>query len=117
MGRFTFKRNNGGYEFTFSSKQSVVLHSCRSFSCWDDCMHCLHSLIQNIALPCIEDHTCPSSSPIGNPKFEILENGEKYYFLYRNENGERLAQSVHYPTKLDCINAIDSVIKSIYPII
>ena len=118
MGKFILKQNGNGLTFAFIKDQKILMQSCRTYLDRDDCLNCLRSLFLKLAPSSIEDRTLEEAARLSNPKFEILFHAtDGYCFRITDHDGNIFATSRPWASKLECINAIDDVIKTLYPIL
>lgn len=118
MGKFILKKQPSGIGFVFKRENEIILEGCQQYSSKDDCQNCLRSLFQSISPSSIEDCTIDSAQGSDDPKFAIFfDETDGYFFRVTSADGRLVARSGNYLTKLDCINAIDAIIKTVTPVI
>lgn len=117
MGKFVLHKQDTGFTFIFKKDSTVLFEGCSQYLSKDDCQRSLCSLFQSIAPSSIEDCTGDCIGNVNHPKFEIvLDGSNQYFFNITDIDGKPVAKSGYYQNKLDCINAIDDVIKSLIKI-
>lgn len=118
MGNIVLRKSDSGIGFTLIKNERTVIKSCQWYSSKEDCLGSIQSFFINLSSISIEDTTSDEHRCAANPKFNILFDEDLgYYFTLSSIGGVIIAKSTGYPTKLGCINAIDTVIKSLQPII
>lgn len=118
MGKFIIKESKMGITFAFIDKDEVVLRSALTFQNRQECYQFIKVLLSEIAPTHVDDLTVSIEREITNPKFEIFNlDDEGYRFRMRSAKGQIIAESLDYSSKLGCIDGIDSVIKSIIPVV
>jgi len=118
MGKFVLHKCESGFTFIFKKEGTVLFEGCSVYSSKDDCQRDLCSLFQSITPSSIEDCTGDCIGSVNHPKFEIaLDGSNQYFFNITGHDGAPVAKSGSYQNKLDCINAIDDVIKSLIKVI
>jgi len=110
MGKFIIKKaGNAGVMFNLLANNSQVICTSQTYSSKAACKNGIESIRKN-ANVAIEDQTLRDFEPLTNPKYEIyLDKGGEFRFRLKASNGEIIAGSQGYTSKVNCKNGIESI--------
>lgn len=110
MGTFIIKRTSTGVMFNLKAGNGEIIASSEVYSSRSACEKGVESVRKNAVAAKVEDQTVDGYTPLTNPKFEIyLDEGGRFRFRLKAQNGGLLIYSEGYTAKANCKNGIDSV--------
>ncbi len=112
MGRFHIVKSASSFSFLLKDKDQLIVQGCIQYNECSACIDAIKKFFTHNFDFSLRDKTSTVDCLCPNPKFEISQNKSgHYYFTISAEDGSEFAQSISFPTKLDCINSIDFVMK------
>jgi len=113
MGKFEIKATNTGYVFNLKATNGQVIATSQVYASLDSCKNGCASVANNAPKAQVEDQTIENFEPVKHPKFEVYtDKAGEYRFRLKATNGEIIAASEGYKTKVNCLNGVESVIKN-----
>ncbi len=113
-GKFEIERSQDSKKWMFNilAKSHVTLASSKSYSSISTLMAGIADVIENASRARLEDQTVGKREILPFPKWIIYHDaGGKYNFILYAKNGNPVAHSRGYITKLHCKHDIDNVIR------
>ena len=114
-GKFEIERAMDSKKLTFNllAPNHAVIATSQTYSSISATMRGINSVINNAAKAPIQDQTLKKVEILSFPKWVIyLDNSDKFGFILYAANGNSVAHSQGYTTKMNCKKGIESVIKS-----
>lgn len=109
-GKFILKKTAAGaYRFNLLATNGQVIATSENYKTMENCKIGVESVRNNAAAQ-IEDQTVAGYEPRANPKFEVYrDKAGEFRFRLKARNGEIIAVSEGYKTKVSCLGGINSV--------
>ena len=112
MGKFVIKQTATGYKFDLKAGNGETIATSEVYNTKDACLNGINSVKKN-CVGGVEDHTADPIVEVKHPKYELYEDkGGEFRFRLKAGNGEIIAVSEGYKTKVSCENGIESVKKN-----
>ena len=109
MGKFTVKQTQSGIKFDLRSTNGRVIATSEVYESEAACMKGIESVKKN-CIGEVEDRTVDGYETVKHPKFELYtDRAGEFRFRLKATNGQVIAASDGYKTKVAARNAIDSV--------
>lgn len=110
MGKFVLKQTKSGFKFDLKATNGQVIATSEVYTTEAACKNGIESVRKCSAAAETEDQTVEGFETKKHPKFEMyLDKAGEYRFRLKARNGEIIAVSEGYKTKVNCENGIDSV--------
>jgi len=109
MGKFVLKETATGFKFDLKATNGQVIATSEVYTTKAACLNGIESVKKN-CVGAVEDQTVEPVVAVKHPKFEIYnDKAGEFRFRLKAQNGEIIAVSEGYKTKVSCENGIDSV--------
>ncbi len=113
MGKFVIKTVKTGTKFDLLATNGQVVASSEIYTTEAACKNGINSVITCSAVAGTEDQTVEGYETLKHPKFEIYKDkAGEFRFRLKARNGQVIAVSEGYKTKVSCLNGVDSVVKN-----
>lgn len=114
MGKFVIKETATGFMFRLKARNNEVIAISEVYTSEAACRNGIQSVINNAPGAAVEDQTADVYAVQKHPKFEVyLDKKGEYRFRLKARNGEIIAASEGYVTKISCMNGVESVRKNV----
>lgn len=112
-GTFIVKKTNTGYKFDLLASNGEVIATSEVYTSEDACLKGVESVRKNAPIANIENRTEETVVTAINPKIEVYKDkAGEIRFRLKARNGEIIATSEGYKTKVGYQNGIDSFRKA-----
>ncbi|NLB41014.1 MAG: YegP family protein [Clostridiales bacterium] len=112
-GKFVIKKTATGTKFDLKATNGQVIATSEVYKSEDACKKGIESVRTNAADAGVEDQTVENFETLKHPKFEVYEGKSgDYRFRLKARNGQIIATSESYKTKVSCDNGVQSVKKN-----
>ena len=113
MGKFVIRNVASGIKFDLKATNGQVIASSEIYESKAACLKGVNSVMKNAPLAAVEDQTVEPYAVEQHPKFELYrDKAGQYRFRLKARNGQIIATSEGYVTKVNCENGIQSVKKN-----
>ncbi len=113
MGKFVMRKTNTGVKFDLKATNGQVIATSEVYASDAACKKGIASVQKNAAVAGVEDQTVADYAVVKHPKFEMyVDKAGEYRFRLKATNGQIIATSEGYVTKVNCENGIASVKKN-----
>ena len=113
MGKFVIRNVASGIKFDLKATNGQVIATSEVYTTEAACRNGIASVQKNAPVANVEDQTVENFEAVTHPKFEMYEDkGGEFRFRLKARNGEIIATSEGYKTKVSCENGIESVKKN-----
>ncbi|MDD2956588.1 MAG: YegP family protein [Oscillospiraceae bacterium] len=114
MGKYVIhETKNGGTKFDLTAGNGEIVAVSEVYSSMQACLKGVESVRRCAPDAAIEDQTVKDFETKKHPKFEIYQDKAKEFrFRLKARNGEIIAVSEGYRSKVSCVNGIASVKKN-----
>ena len=113
MGKFVVKETATGIKFDLKATNGQVIATSEVYTSKAACLNGIESVKKNAAAAETEDQTVEPVEAKKNPKFELyIDKAGEFRFRLTATNGQTIATSEGYKTKVNALNGIDSVKKN-----
>ena len=110
MGKFVIRNVASGIKFDLKATNGQVIASSEIYESKAACLKGVNSVMKNAPLAAVEDQTVEPYAVEQHPKFELYrDKAGQYRFRLKARNGQIIATSEGYVTKVNCENGIQSV--------
>ena len=110
MGKFVIRNVSSGIKFDLKATNGQVIATSEVYEAKAACENGIESVRKNAPIAAFEDQTVEGFEVATNPKFEMYQDkGGEYRFRLKARNGQIIATSEGYVTKVNCENGIRSV--------
>ena len=110
MGKFVIRNVSSGIKFDLKATNGQVIATSEVYESDAACRKGIESVMRNAPVANLEDQTVPGFEKALHPKFEMYQDkAGEYRFRLKATNGQIIATSEGYKTKVACENGIDSV--------
>ena len=112
-GKFVIKKTATGTKFDLKATNGQVIATSEVYKSEDACKKGIESVRTNAADAGVEDQTVENFETLKHPKFEVYEGKSgDYRFRLKARNGQIIATSESYNSKVSCDNGVQSVKKN-----
>lgn len=109
MGKFALRETATGFKFDLKATNGQVIATSEVYTTKSACLNGIASVKAN-CIGDIDDLTVEGGENVKHPKFELYKDkAGEFRFRLKARNGEVIAVSEGYTTKVSCLNGIDSV--------
>lgn len=113
MQKFLIRKVATGYKFDLKAANGQTVATSEVYETEAACRKGIESVRKSAQKAKLEDQTSESREAVTNPKFELYQDKGGYFrFRLKARNGQVIAVSEAYTTKIACENGIDSVRKN-----
>ena len=113
MGKFVVRKTNTGVKFDLKATNGQVIATSEVYTTDAACKKGIASVMKNAPVAAVEDQTVEGYAVEKHPKFEMyMDKAGEYRFRLKATNGQIIATSEGYGTKVNCENGIASVKKN-----
>ena len=110
MSKFVIRNVASGIKFDLKATNGQVIATSEVYESKAACENGIESVRKNAPIAAFEDQTVEGFETASNPKFEMYKDkGGEYRFRLKARNGQIIATSEGYVTKVNCENGIRSV--------
>ena len=112
MGKFVIKEAKNGFKFDLKAGNGETIATSQIYASEVSCKNGIES-VRNSSVGEIEDQTVEGFVEVKHPKFEVYtDKSGEFRFRLKARNGEIIATSEGYKSKVGCLNGIESVKKN-----
>ena len=113
MGKFVIRNVASGIKFDLKATNGQVIATSEVYESKAACLKGVNSVMKNAPLAAVEDQTVEPYAVEQHPKFELYQDkAGEYRFRLKATNGQVIAVSEGYGTKVNCGKGIRSVQKN-----
>ena len=113
MGKFVVRNVASGIKFDLKATNGQVIATSEVYASKAACLKGVNSVMKNAPLAAVEDQTVEPYAVEQHPKFELYrDKAGEYRFRLKATNGQVIAVSEGYGTKVNCGKGIQSVKKN-----
>ena len=113
MSKFVIRTVRSGVKFDLRAGNGQIIATSEVYDSEAACRKGMESVMKNAASAKLEDQTETGYKSVTNPKFEIYrDKGGSFRFRLKARNGQIIAVSEGYTTKIACENGVESVRKN-----
>ena len=113
MGKFVIRNVASGIKFDLKATNGQVIATSEVYESKAACLKGVNSVMKNAPLAAVEDQTVEPYAVEQHPKFELYQDkAGEYRFRLKATNGQVIAVSEGYGTKVNCEKGIQSVKKN-----
>ena len=112
MGKFVIRKTDTGIKFDLKAGNGEVICTSQVYASDDSCKNGIEA-VRKACIGEIEDQTVEGFAEVKHPKFEVYtDKAGEFRFRLKARNGEIVAASEGYKTKVSCLNGIESIKKN-----
>ena len=113
MGKFVVRKTNTGVKFDLKAGNGEVIATSEVYASEASCLKGVASVQKNAPVAAVEDQTVAGYMAEKHPKFELYtDKAGEFRFRLKATNGQVIAVSEGYTSKVGCENGIASVKKN-----